>query len=43
MDEDQITLLREFLSEHWALWESHCEVRNEDPNSVYVEVLGGDE
>lgn len=43
MDEDQMLLLRDFLAEHWSLWESHCEIRNEDPNEIYVEVLGGDE
>lgn len=43
MDEDQINSLREFLGQYWSLWEMHCEQRGEDPNEIYVEVLGGEE
>ena len=43
MDEDQMLSLREFLGQHWALWEDHCEQRGEDPNEIYVVVLRGEE
>ena len=43
MNEDQMLSLREFLGQHWALWEDHCEQRGEDPNEIYVVVLGGEE
>lgn len=43
MDEEQMRLLREFIGEHWSLWESHCEQHGEDPNEIYVVVLGGED
>lgn len=42
MDEHQQQVVVDFLSEHWAQFESHCEERGEDPQEIY-ENLGGED
>ncbi len=42
MTEDQKNLLEMFLGENWRSWTHHCEQHGEDPNDIYVNVLGGE-